>query len=150
MLDMKKILLFLILMTSPIFSQENKTEDPLEKYPDYFAEELKKTEQSGGDSRFFDEFIQMMVYLSGIIAFMVFFMWMLKKMMSVKIEQSNRKSSIKILESRTLSQKTTLYVVGVYGKAYTITESLNGVTRLGETTLEEKDNSSSFDEFMTP
>lgn len=137
-------------MTSPIFSQENQAEDPLKKYPDYFAEEIKKTEQSGGDSRFFDEFVQMMIYLSGIIAFMVFFMWVLKRMMAVKIEQSNRKSSIKILETRSLSQKTTVYVIGAYGKAYTLTESVNGITRLGETSLEEKGDSSSFDEYMTP
>lgn len=136
-------------MTSPIFSQEGKSEDPLKQYPEYFAEELKKTEQTG-DSRFFDEFVQMMIYLTGIVAFMVFFMWVLKRMMAVKIEQSNRGSSIKILDSRTLSQKTTIYVVGVYGRAYTITESINGITRLGETALEEEKDPASFDAYMTP
>lgn len=136
-------------MTSPIFSQEGKSEDPLKQYPEYFAEELKKTEQAG-DSRFFDEFVQMMIYLTGIVAFMVFFMWVLKRMMAVKIEQSNRASSIQILDSRTLSQKTTIYVVGVYGRAYTISESVNGITRLGETALEEEKDPASFDAYMTP
>ena len=146
---MKKILLTFLLLFSPLLAQEQKPADPLEKYPEYFAEELKKVDDAG-DSRFFDEFIQMMIYLTGIVAFMVLFMWILKKMMSVKIEQSNRSSAIKIVESRTLSQKTTLYVVSFQDKTYTIAESLNGVTRLGESQSREESDQTSFDEYMTP
>lgn len=130
-------------------AQVDQSVDPLEKYPEYFSEELEKSEKVG-DSRFFDEFIQMMIYLTGIVAFMVLFMWVLKKMMTVKMEQSNRSSSIKILESRTLSQKTTLYVVGVKNKSYTIAESMNGVTLMGESRLNEESENASFDELMTP
>ncbi|ADI37987.1 putative membrane protein [Waddlia chondrophila 2032/99] len=146
---MKKIILAFLILFSPLPAQEKKNDDPLEKYPEYFAEELKNADQSG-DSRFFDEFIQMMIYLTGIVAFMVLFMWILKRMMSAKIQQSNRSSAIKILESRTLSQKTTLYVVGFQDKTYTIAESLNGVTKLGETRLGKANDNASFDELMTP
>ena len=146
---MKKILLTLLLLFSPLLAQEGKPADPLEQYPEYFNDELKKVDKAG-DSRFIDEFIQMMIYLSGIVAFMVLFMWVLKKMMSVKIEQSNRSSSIKILQSRTLSQKTTLYVVAFQDKTYTIAESMNGVTRLGESQLKDEGENASFDELMTP
>ena len=136
-------------MFSPLLAQEETSTDPLESYPQYFSEELKQADEKG-DSRFFDEFIQMMIYLSGIIAFMVFFMWVLKKMMSVKIEQSNRSSDIKILESRTLSQKTTLYIIEYQDKTYAIAESLNGVTSLGESKILPDKAGQSFDELMSP
>lgn len=134
----KKILLTLLLFSVSAIAQdakpasnETQSADPLERYPEYFKEELNQSKDAG-DSRFFNEFLQMMIYLIGIIAFMVFFMWILKRLMTVKIEQSNRNSEIRIVESRALSQKTTLYIIEIYDQNFAIAESLNGITSIGE------------------
>jgi flagellar biogenesis protein FliO len=148
---MKKIIFCLLLLFSPVFSQEETPRRSIEEYPNSFAEELKKADQMG-DSRFFEEFVQMMIYLGAIVAFMLFFMWLLKRMMAVRIEQTNRSCSIKILESRALTPKSTLYVVEISGKVYAIADSANGITRLGEIPETEsvKNQKPSFREYMKP
>ncbi|NGX41915.1 MAG: hypothetical protein K940chlam7_00189 [Chlamydiae bacterium] len=105
-----------------------------EKLPPSLEEELKRAEQ-GGDSRFYQEFINMLFYLVGIIAFIVFFMWILKRMLTTRMQQVNETSSIKILERRSLTPKTTVYILTFFGKTVAITESTNGVTLLSEETI---------------
>lgn len=149
---MKKILLAFLLFSISAFAQEKPSpNNPPEKYPEYFKEELDKTNKFG-ESNFFEEFIQMMIYLIGIIAFMVFFMWIFKRLLSVKIQQSNKTCEIKIIESRAISQKTTLHIIEIYDREYAIAESLNGVTRLGELSSDQKSHEtpSSFDSRLTP
>jgi flagellar protein FliO/FliZ len=141
---MKRIALVLLLLSSlfhsPLPAQNQKGSSTAEERPaaktDYqlpqeLADELKKAEEQG-DSRFFQEFMNMLFTLGVIIAFVMLFMWILKRMLSVRIEQVNKTSTIKVLERRTLTPKTSIYVLGIFGKAVAIADSTNGVTVLTE------------------
>jgi flagellar biogenesis protein FliO len=102
-----------------------------ESLPLQFIEELKLAEEKG-DSRFFQEFLNMLFYLGIIVLFIFIFMWVLKRLMNVRVEQINQTSAIKILERRSLTPKTTVYVLEVLGKAIAIADSVDGVTFLSE------------------
>lgn len=106
--------------------QEKKitSEDPyLRKYPELEPQD---------ESRFFYEFMNMLFYL-GILIFLLFaFMWLIKRMTNSRIEQLNTTSDIKILERRSVSPKTSIYLIQIEDKRIAITESLNGVTLLSE------------------
>lgn len=148
---MKKItsLLLLLLVVnlsspSPIQAQnqnappQEKTNDQVRtppssdsELPKELAEELKRAEEQG-DSQFFQKFMDMLFTLGVIIAFVVLFMWILKRMLSVRVGQVNKTCTIKILERRSLTPKTSIYVLGVFGKAVAIADSINGVTVLTE------------------
>lgn len=98
-------------------------------------EELKRSEREGG-SRFFEEFMQMLYTLGMLVAVLMVGMWILKRLMAVRIEQANISSAIKIQERRNLTPKTTIYILGIFGKSFAIAESSNGITLLGEGDLE--------------
>lgn len=119
--------LFVLILFSPLAT--TIAEDP--PYPKIFEEELKRAEVEGG-SKFSQEFSGMLVTLSGIIAAIVVLMWILKRMIKVKIEKENLSSGIRILERRILSPKTALYVVDFSGKTFAIAESTNGITLIGD------------------
>lgn len=99
--------------------------------PPELAKQLERANEKG-DSRFLDEFMNMLLSLGMIIAFIMFFMWILKRMLNVRIQHVNQKSAVKILEQRQLTPKTTVYILGVFGKAVAIADSVNGVTLLSE------------------
>ena len=62
-----------------------------------------------GDSRFFDEFLNMLFYLGLVVLFILILVWFLKRVSTAGLEQGNKVSAIKIVEKRSLSPKTTLY-----------------------------------------
>lgn len=82
------------------------------------------------ESRFLGEFFYMLLMLSILIGAVFLTSWFLRKMVNTRIEQQNASSSIKILERRALSQKTTLYVVEVEGEVHLIAESPTNVVQL--------------------
>ncbi len=133
---MKALIFTLLLVCSSLFSQESGSE-PQENYPDYFAKELKKADEAG-DSRFAQEFSNMLIYLGGIVAFIYLFMWILKRMMQTRIEQSNQTKNIRVLETRPLNPKTTLYVVEIGNQSFALADSVNGVTYLNEVGVKSK------------
>lgn len=126
------LLIFALLFSFQIQGQEEKVD-----LPQSFAEELKKAEEQG-DSRFFEEFVNMLIWLGLLIGLMFFGMWILKKMTASRLQQVNKSSAIKILETRPLTPKTTIYILGVFGKAVTIADSINGVTLLNEQSISEE------------
>ena len=89
----------------------------------------RKVEQ--GD-RFFSEFVKMLGILGLILGLILLMAWVLKKVMNTRIQQINTTSPIKVLESRTLSPKSAIYLLEIQGREIAVAESLNGVTFLGE------------------
>lgn len=133
---MKSFTFIFLFLSSTLFSQEAPILET-NGYPDYFAEEIKKAEEIG-DSRFTQEFSNMLLYLAGIVVFIYILMWILKRVMLTRVDQSNRIKSIKVLETRQLNPKTTLYVVEMGNKAFALSDSINGVTYLSEVSVDNR------------
>lgn len=76
------------------------------------------------------KFMNMLFVLGLLIAFMLLASWMLKRMTRSRQEQLNASSSIKILESRSISAKTNIYVIEVQDQTLVIAESANGVQHI--------------------
>jgi len=106
-------------------------------FPAAFEEELKKAEEQG-ESKFYSEFMNMLFYLGIIVAFIFVFLWILKRLLSSQMQQANVTSSVKILERRALTQKTSIYVLQVFGRVLTVADSTNGVTLLSDVPYSEE------------
>lgn len=120
---------------SNIIQEKEGTELPQE-----IVEELKYVDGKGGDTRFFQEFMNMLFYLGIIVFFIIVLTWFLKRMLASRVEQVNTKSSIKILERRPITQKTTIYILGIFGKTVAIADSTNGITLLSESSVKESES----------
>lgn len=106
-----------------------------------------KVEEKDGD-RFLSEFINMLTTLGVIVAIILIATWFLKRMVNTKIEQLNTTSLIKIVERRTLTPKTSLYLVDIKGAGFILAESINGVTSLGSFDVNEIEKPTSFNGVM--
>ncbi len=133
------IVCFNVILFSAVSAQEEpppkktvtNSQDEKPQFSPAFEKELQRGEEEG-DTRFFKEFLNMLLYLGGTIAFIVFFIWILKRLLATRVGQVNETSSIKIIEHRLLSQKTSVYILRISGKIVAITDSINGVTLLGK------------------
>ncbi|WP_068470363.1 FliO/MopB family protein [Candidatus Protochlamydia phocaeensis] len=86
------------------------------------------------------KFMNMLFVLALLIGFMILASWMLKRMMKTRVTQLNSSSIIKVLETRYLSPRSTLYLLDLQGKQLLIAESATGVTALTSLeTLPEED-----------
>jgi len=107
---------------------------PLVAFADNFKpellEELKKTE--GEPNLFMNEFMSMLTTLGIVVAVLFVLSWMLKGMLHTRVQQANTTSLIKILERRSLSPKTSIYLLEINGKQLVVGESINGLRALGE------------------
>lgn len=83
--------------------------------------------------RFMGEFIKVMAAVGVMVVALLFLSWSSRKMINMKIQQANETSSLKILEKRVISPKTTLYQVEFDGRSVLMAESTNGVTLLQAT-----------------
>lgn len=117
-----------VFFLSALFAQE---------LPGSLTDELQKAEQAG-DTRFVGEFFNMILYLGLLLVLMTFLLWVVKRMTATRLEQTNRASSIKVLERRTLTPKTTIYILQILDKEIAIADSHNGVTKLSEIPYEEE------------
>lgn len=100
------------------------------KGPVFPIEELIE-EPSQDTNLFLSEFIKMTATLVLIIALIFIFAWFLKRMVNTRIEQANSTSLIQVVERRTISQKTSVYLLNVEGKGIVMAESPSGITFLG-------------------
>lgn len=98
--------------------------------PSYFEDTLEKEKAS--DGRFVQELGNMVFALAGILTVIFIASWFLKRMLNSKIQQVNETSPVKILERRSLSPKTSIYLLEIAGKKIAIAEASNGITNLGE------------------
>jgi flagellar biogenesis protein FliO len=111
--------------TGTLSAQVPKEKTPIE-VP--LPPELREAETSdAGESRFMAEFFNMMLVLGLIVIVLYVSSWMFRRMVTQRTMNINESSNIKVLEQRSLSTKSALYVIEVFGKKMIISESLNGV-----------------------
>jgi len=89
-------------------------------------------ETAEGEGRFFYEFLYMLLILALMIAVMVAASWLIKRMLSSRMQGTNLTNDIKVLEQRGISTKSSLYLVEVYGERFLLGESQSGITSLGK------------------
>ncbi len=145
MIAMKNYLsLFLILigfLSSPssLFSQQ-ESEPPQsaeEVHSPYFRETFEHELERETDS-FPAKFMRMLVILGLLIGFMILASWALKRMMKTRLTQLNTTSSIKVVETRALSPRATLYLVEIQGQTLLVAESPTTVSVLPFSPLQEE------------
>lgn len=93
-----------------------------------------------GTSRFFYEFIKMLLILSAMVSVLFLISWYLKRLTQQKFERTNEGSLIKVIESRSLSARSILYLLDVEGKSFIIGETPQGLVKLGEYPQETGEN----------
>lgn len=113
---------------SPTESPKPKT--PLEPFPFPFEEE--KTAAVVEDSHFFAQFMKMIFLLGLLISIMFLASWSLKRMLNTRVQQLNVSSAIKVIESRSLSTKSAMYLIEVNDKTLLIGETAHSLSLLGE------------------
>ena len=159
-------LIFLYALCSPVlaFSQDNTATSPSADYtssepqreletkglpdytmpdtwPDHFGHEAPEREPVERESDTFQtKFFNMLFILGLLIGFMLLASWALKRMMKSKMTQLNTASNIKVLETRYLSPRATLYLVEIENQTFLIAESPTSVSYLA--TLSQQHESS--------
>lgn len=81
-------------------------------------------------------FFKMIMTFLGLIALIIASIWILKRILNAPFRQTTTQKSIKVLEKKGLSPKSTLYVVEVFGKKLVFVESHAEIRKLAE--IEEK------------
>lgn len=124
---MFKTLLLTSLFLSPLLAQEASQK------PRIIIEEAHPIE-NGTDVQYNikDKITNMLFSLGVIIVAVGALIYALKKLTRKRLESINAISSIKVLEKRTLTSKTHLYVIEAYNKTLLIGESPEGLVTLSE------------------
>lgn len=99
---------------------------------------MKRVEQDQPDN-FQVKFMNMLFMLGLLIGVMILASWFIKRMMKTRLEQINTGSSIRVVEARYLSPKTTVYLLDAMGKGILVAESHTGVTYLTTVPLHDKE-----------
>lgn len=156
---MQKILFFFfsafILLSHVSFCQETPTATQKElqnhnyKTPDFsppkdlsgpvFPPEELIGEPGPDTNRFLSEFLNMAATLGLLISLILIIAWFLKRMVTTRQMQGNDTSIIKIIERRSLSPKSALYLLEIEGMSLIVAESQNGVTSLAQYNSPEED-----------
>lgn len=133
--------LFLGVLINPLKAVQTSPPSPnLHSISNPFEEPASPPVEEG--DRFIAEFIHMLAVLGLFIGFLIVVAWFLKRMLNTRMEQINTKSPIKILERRSLSPRTTIYILNIQGLQVAIAESHTGVTLLGPVEDEEEESDS--------
>lgn len=88
------------------------------------------------EDNFMKEFMKMLLTLGAIITVLLLISWMLKRMTNTRMQQINESSDIKILERRSITAKTSVYLLDIKGRQVAIVESHNGLLLLPEVPVE--------------
>lgn len=96
--------------------------------------------------KFTGELYNMLITLGMVIGVIFALSWFLKRFLNAKVQQDNANSNIKVLERRSLSTKSGIYLLEVYGKILVIAESPAGFQHL--TTINHPPDSSSFEKIL--
>lgn len=89
------------------------------------------------EDRFFSQFLNMLFTLGLIVFALLTLSWILKRMTNTRLKQENEVSTIKILERRSITPRTAIYVLEIKNKVITIAESHNNLIKLSEFDSEE-------------
>lgn len=114
---------------APLFTESTGEEfhfDP--NFPD-----TAPTEGERAPDDFQGKFVRMLFILVLLIAFMILASWALKRMMHTRVAQINDTSRIKLIETRTLSTRSTLYLLEIDDASFLVGESAAGLFRLDTT-----------------
>lgn len=119
---MKSLLIFFLLLFgwTPCFAQDEANHSDI---PVISADHIEKESDT-----FQAKFMNMLLVLGLLIGFMILASWALKRMMKTKLTQVNTQSEIKILETRYLSPRATLYLVEIQNQTVLIAESPTAVS----------------------
>lgn len=79
---------------------------------------------------FFTAFINMVLVLLALIAFLYFSAYLMKKFKAQQWEGANKTSDIQVLERRVIAPKAALYIVQVKDKKFLIAETPHGLASL--------------------
>jgi flagellar biogenesis protein FliO len=146
--SMRRIFLlgmFIVYSLTSLAAQETPVPSPQES-PTHtsspFTIDEKEVEELSG-SRFYQEFINMLLTLGLLVGLLIGASWFMKRMMNTRLQMANDSSLIKIIEQRALSQRTTLHLIDLQGSQYLIAETQNALL------LVSKDNHLK-QEFKTP
>lgn len=99
---------------------------------------------------YWKDFVNMLITLFCILGLIMISIWALKKIFRSRMRQMNKHTAIKIIERRTLTPKSSLYLVNILGKNVVIAESQAGIQMITEVGQfepdeeEKKETSSSF------
>lgn len=119
-----------LLLKSSLFGEQT-TKTTVEPLHDPFSlQEPPPEAVPAADGTFIGEFFYMLLMLGLLISLVMFTSWFLKRMLHSRIEQMNSSSTIKVLEKRSLSQKTHLYLIEHEGKSLLIAETPTHVVPL--------------------
>lgn len=120
----------------PPLKQEKEHYDFHTTWQDHHAQE----ETDSFESKFFN-----MIWILGLlIGFMFLASWSLKRMMKSKMTHMNSGSSIKVLETRYLSPRATLYLIEIQDQNFLIAESPTSVTYLKAFPLQREESPTTF------
>lgn len=127
----------LFLMATFFMLPATLTPLPQDQMPQEFSEALKKDnleelpveEQT---NRFLYEFIKMLIMLGGLIILLLAANWYVKRLGSQRDQKTNVESVIKIIEKRSLSPRSVVYLLEVDGKSILVGETPHGLIRLSE------------------
>lgn len=145
------LLYFMVLLGgSPLLYSVDEMPKPHDPYP--LIEHPSIPEDVGPPpfleeaDRFYGEFLKMLILLGVVIGLLLVIMWFFKRVLNSRIDQINSGSMIKILERRSLTPKTALYVIDVEGKKFLIAESHQGGPSISPLSSRRAD----FDSFEPP
>lgn len=131
-------------------STEKTSQSPLEETPPVhngFSSSTIETPKND-DTYFFYQLLNMLFALVSIILLILIASWILKRMMNTRIQQINTNSRIKIVERRSLTPKTAIYLLEVSDRDIVIAESGNGVTLLSYATEKPLPQASDFEKIL--
>lgn len=102
-----------------------------------FTEEVVPLpEENSG--RFMTEFFKMLFVLGGMVAVLLAISWYMKRLTSQQFSKGNDQNLIKVIERRSLSARTMIYMLDIEGKTFVVGETPQGLVRLGDYMNDEK------------
>lgn len=110
-----------------------------EHEPYQFPLDEENLTKEAPEDHFFGQFMKMLGTLGLLIAIMVAASWSLKRMLNTRVQQLNESSLIKVVETRALSNKSSLHLVEIDGKTLVIGEAVNSITLLTSLEKDDKD-----------
>lgn len=117
--------LYLFFISIPLLAADSDPQNPpSEPSTSLFpASQLPLDEPA---SKFTDELLNMVITLGMVIAVIFALAWIMKRMLNAKVQQENVTSNIKVIERRTISSKSGIYVLEIFDKILVVAESPAG------------------------
>lgn len=128
------LLAFFLVTISPLLSDVDKSEPPPQKEssgPKYFTD-VPEDKPLYDENTFWGELINMFITLGFIIIILIALAWVMRRMQNTRIQYGNESSVIKLIDHRSLSAKSVVYLLHIHGRAVVVSESQSGMTRLAD------------------